>query len=402
MFDLRPEAGKCLNCPNAKCMEACPLNVRIPEINRLAREDKIDEAFDVAYDDNSLGLICGIVCPHEKQCEGSCIKGMIDEPISIGKVEEAVWRWKMSRGMVGEFLSNDNCKIKVAIIGGGPAGISCASYLLKSDVSVTIYEKEDSLGGILQYGIPDFRLNKDDVNNAIKFALYYKSKGYLDIKYNHVLINSRSTSEDDKKCYVTLKELEKEYDYVFIAVGAESSKSLSLIDDSRVLSANNYLRDKIDLRDKRVAVIGGGNVAIDSARLAKKSGANTTIIYRRQREDMPANKSEVNEAFEENINFVFKTKVIGIDSNEESLLLHLDSGEQFECDYLIEAIGSEINKNCFDDEIEFNEDGYIKVDDNFKIKNRNVYVGGDLINSKSTVAFAVYTGKTVAKNILLP
>ena len=400
MFDLRVEASGCLNCPNAKCSEACPLNVRIPEINKLIREDKIDEAFDIAFDDNPLGLVCGIVCPHEKQCEGSCIKRMIDKNIEIGQIEENLWKWKMSRGMIGPRFNNGIVSnTKVAIVGGGPAGIACASLLLRGGIDVTIYEKENFLGGILVYGIPNFRLDDILVKQNIDFALNYKAKGNLNIEYNNLLVKKGLIVDGYRT--ITLEELEKEYDFVFISIGLEKSKSLGLSNNNNkdyIINAHDFLRNNYDVIDKKVVVIGGGNVAIDSARKAKKNGADVTIIYRRRKEDMPANTSEIEEAIEEGVEFIFTTKVLEI-TKEEKLNLTLDNGSKFTTDYLIEAIGSEVNKNYFDDGIEFTKENYVKVDDDFKIENRNLFFGGDLVSDTQTVANAVHTGLKVANEI---
>ena len=402
MIDIRNEASGCLNCINAKCMNACPLNVRIPEINRLIKEGRLEEAFDIAFEDNPLGAICGIVCPHEKQCEGSCVKGIMTEPIAIGNIEEYLWKWKLSN-LCDNDLKNTNdspSKIKVAVVGGGPAGIACASYLLRRSIDVTIYEKENYLGGILIYGIPNFRLDSNIVKKNIDFALSYKARGTLNIKYNNLLVAKGIESKEYS--LVTLEDLEKEYDYIFIAIGLEKSKSLGLTDDNNkecIIDAHSFLKDDYDVKNKRVVVIGGGNVAIDSARKAVKEGANATIIYRRRREDMPANNKEIEEAIEENVKFIFTTKVLSI-KKDNDLVLALDDGSIFNTDYLVEAIGSAVNKDYFDKDAELTEENYVKVNDVLKLSGRNIFVGGDLVGSKQTVANAVHTGINVAKMIV--
>ena len=406
MFDLKEEASGCLNCPNARCQEACPLNVNIPKINQLIKDDKIDDAFNIDFEDNPLGLICGIVCPHEKQCEGNCIKGMIDNNVKIGKIEEMLWMQKLESldDKIESFQFNDDKRMKVAIVGGGPAGIASASYLLRNGVDVTIYEREDFLGGILIYGIPDFRLNKELVNKNIHYALTKNVKANLEIKYNSLLVSKQNRI--DGYNLITLEELEEEYDFVFLAIGLGKSKTLKLQTEANkeyILNANDFLRNDMRFNCNKVVVIGGGNVAIDSARKANKSGADVTIIYRRRREDMPANNKEIEEAIEEGVKFIFTTKVIEVqksDSKEFNLELTLDNESKYSTDYLIEAIGTEINKNYFDNDIEFTENDYVKVDENLKIENKNVYIGGDLLNAKSTVAHAVYTGLKVAKQIV--
>ncbi|MBR6252798.1 MAG: FAD-dependent oxidoreductase [Clostridia bacterium] len=402
MFDFKEEASGCLNCPNAQCSSACPLNVRIPEINRLISEDKLEEAFEVAFEDNPLGLICGIVCPHERQCEGSCIKGIIDTHLEIGKIEEALWKWKLADTNLEENTTSKekSSNKKVAIVGGGPAGIACASFLLRNGIDVTIYEKESFLGGILIYGIPDFRLDSELVKKNINYALTKNVKGHLDIKYNSLLVSDDTKVEGYD--VVTLASLEKEYDYVFISIGHSSSKTLGLINDSNkeyIINANDFLRNDYDVEGKKVVVIGGGNVAIDSSRKANKNGADTTIIYRRRKEDMPANKKEIEEAIEEGVKFIFTTKVLEANV-DDGLVLTLDDNSNFKTDYMIEAIGSSVDKKFFGEDIEFTEDNYVKVDENYKIENRNIFVGGDLTNKNQTVANAVFTGLKVAKRII--
>ncbi len=402
MIELKKEASECLKCANARCMNACPLNVRIPKINKLIEEGKLDEAFDIAFEDNPLGGICGIICPHEKQCEGACIQGIKNDSIDIGTIEAELWKWKLSS--IKEIKeSNDKivsqAKIKVAIVGGGPAGIACASYLLRKGIDVTIYEKENFLGGILAYGIPNFRLDSELVKKNIDFALKYKAQGSLCIKYNHLLVEKGFNTSNYS--LVTLDELEKEYSYVFVAIGLEKPKSLGLTNESNqdyVINAHSFLKEKYDVKDKRVVVIGGGNVAIDSARKASKEGADVTIIYRRRREDMPANKKEIEEAFEEGVKFIFTTKVLNIEKKDE-LLLTLDDDTIFKTDYLIEAIGSTINSNYFDIEVELTEEDYVKDNSVFKLPKRNIFLGGDLVNNNQTVANAVRTGINVAKTI---
>ncbi len=403
MIDLKDEARACLNCVNARCMNACPLNVRIPKINKLIEDGKFDEAFDIAFEDNPLGAVCGIICPHEKQCEGACVKGVKSESIDIGTIEECLWKWKLSKinNDKVELKSNrDSSNIKVAVIGGGPAGIACASYLLRNNIDVTIFEKENFLGGILVYGIPDFRLDSELVKKNIDFALTHNVKGNLEVRYNNLLV--AKGIDNPEYDLITLDSLEKEFDYIFIAIGLETSKSLGLTDENNkdfVFDAHSFLKNDYDMNNKRVVVIGGGNVAIDSARKAQREGAAVTIIYRRRKEDMPANKKEIEEAIEEGVEFIFTTKVVDINKKDD-LILTLDDGTTFQTDYLIEAIGSIINSNYFDKEIELTEENYVKEKSILKVFDKNIFLGGDLVNDNQTVANAVRTGLDVAKLII--
>ncbi len=327
---------------------------------------------------------------------------MIDTHLEIGKIEEALWKWKLADIDLEENTISEKKSLnkKVAIIGGGPAGIACASFLLRNGIDVTIYEKESFLGGILIYGIPDFRLDSELVKKNINYALTNNVKGNLDIKYNSLLVSKDEQIEGYN--VVTLDSLEKEYDYVFISIGHSSSKTLGLINDSNkeyIINANDFLRNDYDVEGKKVVVIGGGNVAIDSSRKANKNGADTTIIYRRRKEDMPANKKEIEEAIGEGVKFIFTTKVLEANV-DDGLVLTLDDNSNFKTDYMIEAIGSSVDKKFFGEDIEFTEDNYVKVDENYKIENRNIFVGGDLTNKNQTVANAVFTGLKVAKRII--
>ncbi len=439
------EAKRCLSCKDARCVNACPLKNDIPSMLSKVKEQKFEEAFLEDRKYNPLGVICGLVCPLEKQCESACVRGIKERPLKIGKIEAYICKYAIDNAMQEKLeddktentISNNainesvdfykDCEYskesKVAIIGGGPAGISCAFFLSQRKIKTTIFEKEESLGGILKYGIPDFRLDKKIVDDAIKSCI----NEYIDVKTNYVLVSKKylkkikdsKTSEenivvnenqkDDSKIksYTTIEELKKQgYKYIFICIGNEISKKLEIdgADNKQVLGANEFLREGTSkskkYSNKSFVIIGGGNVAIDSARLAKRLGMDSLIVYRKLKENMPANKSEIKEAEKEGVRFIFKTNVVGINKQDESLILKFDNGKSYKTDYLIMAIGSTLNENYFEKEIAIKENGLVDVNDKLETSNENIFAGGDLIHNKSTVAWAIKNGRDVANEIM--
>ncbi len=430
--EIKVEANRCLSCKNSTCQKACPLNTNISKMISKVKEENFEEAYEVILETNPLGLICGLVCPYEKQCEGACIRGIKGEPVQIGKIESFVCenygtqitlfgKEKSIKKDLDQIKDKENLKdrkkTKVAIVGGGPAGISCAYFLSTRNISSTIFEKGNYLGGILKYGIPNFRLDKELVEKTIDNCLNYN----IELKLNHILVSSdykKQNKVEDGKEFITIDELkERGYDYIFLCFGNEKSKSLQIegIEQNNVIGANeflkinsNYLNDnasKNDIdrvkiyNDKEFVIIGGGNVAIDSARVAKRLGKTSTIIYRRLEENMPANRSEIEEAKQEGINFIFQKNVTKVEREDERLKLTLDDNSIFKTDFLIQAIGSNINKNSLENNIAMNENELIDADNNHETNIKNVFAGGDLIQNKSSVAWAIRNGRDVANEI---
>ena len=419
--EIKKEASRCLSCKNSMCEKACPLNTNISKMISKVKEGNLKEAYEVVLETNPLGLICGLVCPYEKQCEGSCIKGIKEAPVQIGKIESFICE---NYGMLSKLEKKSKDlgapkkeEARIAIVGGGPAGISGAYFLSTKNISSTIFEKGNNLGGILKYGIPDFRLDKSVVEKTIDNCLDYN----IELKLNHILVSSKYKEQnkpDDGKIFITIDELkERGYDYIFLCFGSEKSKSLQIdgINQNNVIGANeflkinsNYLNDSASqndkervsiYKDKEFAVIGGGNVAIDSARVAQRLGKTSTIIYRRLEENMPAYKMEIEDAKKEGVNFIFQKNVIKVEREDERLKLTLDDNSIFKTDYLIQAIGSYINKNALEDNIKMNEKELIDVDDNHETNIKNIFAGGDLTQNKSSVAWAIRNGRDVANEI---
>ena len=400
MEDIQTKTEYCLNCINKPCTNGCPLGNDIPTFIRYAKENKYKEAYEVLSKTTVMPFICGRVCPKSKQCQGNCVRGIKGEPVSIGKIESVIGDLAIENGWYLEVnKANSNGK-RVAIVGSGPAGITASIWLAREGTDVTIFEKREKIGGILRYGIPEFRLDKN----------------YIDLLEEYMLklgINIQTNTNVD------IDDIKEKFDDVVLCFGANKSTFMGIPgeDAPNVLGANELLEyGKFpDLKGKNIVVIGGGNVAMDSARVAKRLGANkVTIAYRRAKPQMPAEPMEIEEAENEGIEFAFKVNVKKIENNVVSLVKTElvqkesekrpvpveipNSGFTIMADYVIMAIGSKLREPEFN--IELNEKGYIKVQDNYKTSISNVYACGDCIGQIATVAWASYSGREVAKAIL--
>jgi len=417
------EATRCLNCKNKPCIAGCPVNVRIPEFIMKVAEGDFEEAYHILKSTNCLPAVCGRVCPQESQCEQLCIRGIKGEPVAIGRLERFVADYYMEN--INEDLKKpaSNGK-KVAVIGAGPAGLTCASDLAMAGYSVTVFEAFHTAGGVLVYGIPEFRLPKALVKKEIDTL---KSLG-VDIQTNMVV--GRIFSIDEL--------FEKGYDAVFIGTGAGLPSFMGIEGESYlgVYSANEYLTrsnlmkaydenyDTPIRESKNVAVVGGGNVAMDAVRTAKRLGAkNSYIIYRRSEVEMPARVEEVHHAKEEGI--IFKNlnnpiriladengQVCGIECVEMELGEPDDSGRRrpvekkgsnfvLDVDTVVIAIGTSPNpliKNTTNS-LETNKWGCIVADDKMATSRPGVYAGGDAVTGAATVILAMGAGKTAAASI---
>lgn len=404
--EILEKANYCLKCKNKPCSKACPMNTNIPEFIAEVSKKEYQKAYEILRENNIFSHICSIVCPQEEQCEGSCVRGIKGTPTQIGKIEKFVNEWAEKNSIKHNVQVEKTNNKKVAVIGSGPAGMQAAYDLVKEGIEVTILEKEKNLGGILNYGIPDFRLKKEYVNNIIK-----------ELKQLGVIFETEK--ELGKNIYI--KDLLKEYDSIFLGIGAEISSQYSLgefdkIYDSdyflKAYNSNNFIKDL-----GNVVVIGGGNVAMDSARAAIKMGATTSnILYRRDEEHMPARKIELQEAIEDGVNPEFKTRVIKAEGKERKIekvkciktevidgkAIDMPNTEfDFIADSVVFAIGLKPNKEILEKEgLEYNEKGLIAVDENGKTNIENVYAGGDLVESKSTVCRALGSARKAAKAII--
>ena len=401
----------CLNCPVKPCSnKGCPLNNDIPTFIKNVKEGKIEEAYRVLSKTTVLGSICGRICPHMKQCEGSCIRGIKGEPVQIGEIEAYVFdeaiknEWYKNIEKTTELQGK-----KVAVIGSGPAGLTCAYFLARSGADVTIFEKSHELGGILSHGIPKFRLEKSILSKTINVILSMGVKA----KYNMEL---------GKNLY--LDNLQKEYDAIFIGIGANVSSKMNIEGENLigVFGGNELLENNNhpSYLNKKVAVIGGGNVAMDTARTVKKLGAkNVYVIYRRAEEQMPAEEKEIKDAKEEGIEFLFqnniikicgkdkvekieciKTKLVQKEGENRLSPVNIEGSNYYmDIDYVIMAVGSKPEEKTIN-QFEKNKWGYINIDENMKTSIDKVYAGGDIVGEKATVAWAASSGRRAAFKII--
>lgn len=419
------EAQRCINCKNAQCIKGCPVAINIPGFIEKVKEGDIEAAYQVISEDSSLPAVCGRVCPQESQCEGKCIRGIKGEPISIGKLERFVADWARENNVKPEGAKEKKGK-KVAVIGSGPAGLTCAGDLAKMGYDVTIFEALHEAGGVLVYGIPEFRLPKADV--VEKEIENVKSLG-VKIETNVVVGKS-----------VTIDELMEEegFEAVFIGSGAGLPKFMGIPGEQSngVFSANEYLtrsnlmkafREDANtpiMRGKEVAVVGGGNVAMDAARTALRLGAKVHIVYRRSEEELPARVEEVHHAKEEGIIFDLLTNPTEILADENGWVcgmkcIKMELGEPdasgrrrpveipgsefvMDVDTVIMSLGTSPNPliSSTTQGLEVNKWKCIVADEEHgKTTKEGVYAGGDAVTGAATVILAMGAGKAAAKGI---
>ena len=405
--EIKQKANWCLQCKTKPCMEkGCPIHTNIPEFISKIKEEKFKEAYDILQENNIFSHVCGTICPQEEQCEGSCIRGIKQIPTSIGELEKFVNEWAKENEYEFVYQVGEEKDKKVAIIGSGPAGLECAYELRKQGYQVTIFEKDEDFGGILRYGIPDFRLSKDIIKKIID-----KLK-----KMGIIFKNNTCLGKD-----ITIEDLKNEFDAIFLGIGAEKSSTYDLGDFESIYDSDTFLRaynNKKYLDNLGdVVVIGGGNVAMDSARAAIRMNAKSvSILYRRDKDHMPARSIELEEAIEDGVKPVFLTRVIkGIGTGKKlekleciktEIIDHkaidiVNSEFEYKADSVVFAIGLKPNKELLQKQnIELNEYGLIKVDENCRTSIEKVYAGGDSVESKSTVCRAISSARTAAKAII--
>lgn len=398
----------CLNCKNSQCrIKGCPLGNCIPE---FIHEVDSKKEYEILCNTTVLPAICGRICPHEKQCEGSCIRGIKGEPVSIGAMEAYIGDLSIENNYELSIEVDERAKDKrVAVIGSGPAGLTCAAFLARRGVKVTIYEKHDKLGGLLTHGIPDFRLPREVVEKTIEKILDLG----VEVKLNQELGRD-----------FEIEDLAKKYDAVFVSIGANIPAKMNVEGENlNCVYGGNYLLEynkHPNYTGKKVAIIGGGNVAMDSARTIKKLGASEVyVIYRRAEEQMPAEKKEIADAKKEGIEFLFQTNIVKILGKEkvekleciktelvkkegENRLSPVNiEGSNFilDMDYVVMATGSKPENNIIE-KFERNEYGYIKIDENMQTSISKVFAGGDIVGQKATVAWASRSGRDAAEKIL--
>lgn len=415
---IKKKANYCLNCKLKPCStKGCPLNNNIPEFIKEVKEDNYENAYKILSETTVLQGVCGRICPHVKQCQGSCVRGIKGSSVEIGDLEAYVFDklqddvnslFKCYEKEIKENTSNNNKK--VAVIGGGPAGLTCAAFLARKGIKVTIYEKYDYLGGLMIHGIPDFRLPKKIVEKTINKILNLG----IDVRYKCELGKDLS-----------IEKLKESYDAIFLSIGANSSAKMGVEGESLegVYGGNELLEYKIhpNYEGKKVAIIGGGNVAMDCARTIKRLGAKeVNVIYRRAKEQMPAEKKELDDAINEGVNFMFqnnivkifgkekvekvglvKTKLIKKENEERLIPVNVENSDYtLDMDYVVMAIGSNPDKNIKKLGLSLNKWGRIQIDENYRTSDSKIYSGGDIAGVKATVAWAAKSGREAANKII--
>ncbi len=416
MEQIKEKSKYCLNCKIKPCsVKGCPLNNDIPAFIKCIKEENYKEAYKILSKTTVLPGVCGRICPHTKQCQGSCIRGIKGEPVSIGELEAYAYDMATKEGMTlldcykEEMEQNKNNNKKVAIIGGGPAGLTCSAFLAKAGIKVIIYEKYDYLGGLLVHGIPEFRLSKDIVNKTIQMILDLG----VEVKYKQELVKN-----------LNLKDLEKEYDAIFLSLGANISSKMGVEGEelNGVYGGNELLEHNLhpNYEGKTACVVGGGNVAMDCARTIKRLGAKEIkVIYRRSREEMPAEDKEVEDAINEGVEFLYQNnivKIIGDEKVEQIELIKTElvqkEGENrkvpvniensnyiIDADYVIMALGSGPENIVEDLDLTLTKWCNVMVDEKFQTSNPKIFAGGDLAGAKGTVAWAARSGRDAASAI---
>lgn len=412
--EIEKKASYCLNCKIKPCSnKGCPLNNNIPEFISFVKNRDYKNAYKTLCKTTVLPGVCGLICPHQKQCQSACVRGIKGSPVQIGNLESFVFEKAQEEG----YSLKDFVDIKalehpkqVAIIGGGPAGLTAAAFLRIAGLDVTIFEKYDYLGGLLSHGIPDFRLPRETINKTIQNILDLGIK----VKYNQELGKN-----------LTLKDLEKDYDAIFLAFGANKSTKMNVKGEelNGVFGGNELLEFNThpDYSGKTVIVCGGGNVAMDCARTVKKLGAkDVKVVYRRARKQMPAEDKEIECAINEGIEFLFQNNIFEIRGEKKVSSVELiktelvkkegdsrlspvnipNSNYEIKADYVIMALGSTTDDFVKSLNLELDKWGTIKVDENHRTSRPKIYAGGELAGAKGTVAWAARSGRDAAYSII--
>lgn len=422
--EAQTEASRCLNCPKPRCVTQCPVHIDIPAFIKEVTEGNFAGAAEVIHRDSSLPSVCGRVCPQENQCEGACVLGIKGEPVAIGKLERFVGDYAIEHNPETVTPAPRNGK-RVAVVGSGPAGLACASDLAKLGYEVKIFEALHKVGGVLVYGIPEFRLPKDKI-----VAKEVEAVRRLGVEIETDVIVGRTLRVDEL--------LDREgYDAVFIGTGAglprfmgiEGENLNGVFSANEMLTRTNLMHAYDDTYDtpirigKRCVVVGGGNVAMDAVRTAKRLGAEAFIVYRRGEEELPARREEVHHAKQEGIEFRMLSNPVRINGDEKGNVksitcIRMELGEpdasgrrrpqevpgsefDIECDTVIMALGTSPNPliKSTTEGLETNKRGCLTADEEGRTTREGVFAGGDAVTGAATVILAMGAGRKAAKAI---
>ena len=411
--NIKQKAEYCLNCKNPQCRTGCPLGNNIPAFIQKVKEDNLEEAYKILCETTAIPAICGRICPHQKQCQGKCIRGIKSEPVSIGEIEAYVGDWALNNtnSLLNCCKDIQEKNKKVAVIGGGPSGLTAAVFLRKNGYKVTIYEKQKDLGGILKRGIPEFRLSNEIVEKTIEQILALG-------------IDVQCEKELGKNLY--LVDLKKEYDAIYLSIGANIPRKMAIEGEELegVYGGNSLLENQNhpDYTNKKVAIIGGGNVAMDCARTIKRMGAEqVVVIYRRSEAEMPAESKEISDAKKEGVEFLFlnnivkilgtnkvekieciKTELVQKEGETRKSPVNIENSNYIlNMDYVVMAVGGEVDKDLIEKcNISTTTKKYVQVNENNQTSDEKVFAGGDVVGQNSTVAWAASDGKNVASKII--
>ncbi len=419
------EASRCLNCPKPRCVTGCPVNLQIPKFIEALRKGDLEGAAATIAQDSSLPSVCGRVCPQETQCEGACILGIKGEPVAIGKLERFVGDWAIANAANMESPRIKRKEQKVAIIGSGPSGLACASDLARMGYQVKIFEALHKVGGVLVYGIPEFRLPKDKI-----VAAEVEAVKRLGVEIETDVVVGRTMTID------SLMD-EEGYDAVFIGSGAGLPRFMGIPGENlngvysanEFLTRNNLMKAYDDCYDtpiytgKKVVVVGGGNVAMDAVRTAKRLGAESVIVYRRSEAELPARREEVHHAKEEGIEFHMLTNPVEVLGTDEGWVrglrcVSMELGEpdaggrrrpvpvegsehDIDADVVIMALGTSPNPLLKDttEGLDTNRHGCIVADEEGHTSRPGVFAGGDAVTGAATVILAMGAGRKAAAAI---
>ena len=403
---LKKKIDVCINCKKPLCQLGCPLGNDIPKFINYLKEENYQKSFFVLSKTTVLPAICGLICPQDVQCERMCKKTLNGKSVSIGELEAYVGKYALDNNY--KMYSPKKTKHHVLVIGSGPAGLTCAAFLRRAGIKVTIYEKHGYLGGLLKHGIPEFRLPENIVNKTINNIINLG----IEVSYNMELGRD-----------FTINDVIDKFDAIFIGIGGNISNHLKIpgAELTEVYGANELLENKLklDVLNKNVVVYGGGNVAMDMARTLKRWGANVSIVYRKDKENLTASPKEYESALNDGIDFIFETCVLNLIGkkhlekvevcntkltkiNDEEKLENIPNSNHFiKCDYFIEAIGSHVDNEILKNlKINLDEREQIDIDGNGHTSNPKIYAGGDVTAIHSTVSWAARSGRNAALQII--